>query len=123
MRTRACVSLLLALAAPAAAQTLSVEGVVSPAWVERGGQRQPVFAGMRLDNKDRVATGAGSRLLLRLADGSAVKLGETAGHTFPRPERFLTCREILTASTRVFARESKTLMFPAGSTRIMNVPI
>ena len=79
MKIKACVSLLLALvAAPAAAQTLTVEGVVSPAWVERGGKRLPVAAGMRLDNKDRVVTGDGARLLLRLAEGSAVKLGENA---------------------------------------------
>ena len=79
MKMKACVWWLLALvAAPAAAQTLTVEGVVSPAWVERGGQRLPVAAGMRLDNKDRVVTGDGARLLLRLAEGSAVKLGENA---------------------------------------------
>ena len=79
MRIKACVWLLLALvAAPAAAQTLTVEGVVSPAWVERGGGRVPLAAGMRLNDKDRVVTGPGSRLLLRLAEGSAVKLGENA---------------------------------------------
>ena len=71
-------ALLALLAAPAAAQTLTVEGVVSPAWVERGGKRLPAAVGMRLDNKDRVVTGAGSRLLLRMAEGSAVKLGENA---------------------------------------------
>lgn len=72
-----CVLLAL-LAAPAAAQTLTVEGVVSPAWVERGATRLPLAVGMRLNDKDRVVTGAGSRLLLRMAEGSAVKLGENA---------------------------------------------
>lgn len=71
-------ALLALLAAPAAAQTLTVEGVVSPAWVERGSKRLPAAVGMRLDNSDRVVTGAGSRLLLRMAEGSAVKLGENA---------------------------------------------
>src|SRR6185503_7742153 len=79
MKIESCVWAFLALlAAPAAAQTLTVEGVVSPAWVERGGTRLPVAVGMRLNNKDRVVTGAGSRLLLRMAEGSAVKLGENA---------------------------------------------
>lgn len=73
-----CALLALLLAAPAAAQTLTVEGVVSPAWVERGGARLPLAVGMRLSDKDRVVTGAGSRLLLRMAEGSAVKLGENA---------------------------------------------
>jgi FecR-like protein/sporulation related protein len=71
-------ALLALLAAPAVAQTLTVEGVVSPAWVERGGARIPLAVGMRLNDKDRVVTGAGSRLLLRMAEGSAVKLGENA---------------------------------------------
>jgi hypothetical protein len=72
-------SLLLALlAAPAAAATLTVEGAASPAWMERAGERQPLAVGMALSDGDRVVTGAGARALLRLADGSAVKLGENA---------------------------------------------
>jgi hypothetical protein len=68
------------LVAPVAAATMSVEGAVSPAWVERGGttERVPLEVGMTLQNQDRVVTGTGSRALLRLADGSAVKLGENA---------------------------------------------
>lgn len=62
----------------AAAQTLTVEGVASPAWLERGGSRVPLAVGMRLADKDRIVTGTGSRALLRMAEGSAVKLGENA---------------------------------------------
>jgi len=71
-------TVLALLSAAATAQTLTVEGVVSPAWVERSGARIPLAVGMRLNDKDRVLTGAGSRLLLRMAEGSAVKLGENA---------------------------------------------
>ncbi|MGH8660549.1 MAG: FecR family protein, partial [Burkholderiales bacterium] len=71
-------SVLALLGAPAAAQTLTVEGVVSPAWVERGGARLPLAVGMQLNDRDRIVTGSGSRALLRLAEGSAVKLGENA---------------------------------------------
>lgn len=74
----AALSVLALLGAPAAAQTLTVEGVVSPAWVERGGARLPLAIGMQLNNRDRIVTGSGSRALLRLAEGSAVKLGENA---------------------------------------------
>ena len=68
------------LAAPVHAATLTVEGMASPAWVERAGtaERVPLEVGMALRNQDRVVTGDGSRALLRLADGSAVKLGENA---------------------------------------------
>jgi hypothetical protein len=71
----ACVSLISPLLA---AQTLTVEAVVSPAWVERGGTRQPLAAGMALENRDRVHTGESARVLLRLSEGSAVKLGANA---------------------------------------------
>ena len=79
MRFPLVFSMLLGLiAVPAAASTLTVEGVVSPAWVERGGARIPLAIGMQLSDRDRVVTGGGSRALLRMAEGSAVKLGENA---------------------------------------------
>jgi len=53
-----------------------VEAVQMPAWVERGGASYPLVPGMELKDNDQVKTGSGSRLLLRTADGSAVKLGE-----------------------------------------------
>jgi len=62
----------VAQAQPAA----SVEGVQMPAWVERGGRRTPLLPGMELRAGDQIFTGAGSRALLRLAEGSVVKLGE-----------------------------------------------
>ena len=61
-----------------AAPTAVVEGVQMPAWLERGGTKQPLSAGMELQAADRVSTGANSRLLLRMAEGSSVKLGENA---------------------------------------------
>jgi hypothetical protein len=81
MRITTGLTVLLALlAAPAFAATLIVEGVASPAWVERAGtaERVPMQVGMALEDKDTIRTGRGSRALLRMADGSAVKLGEDA---------------------------------------------
>jgi len=67
-----------AVAAPAAV----VEGVQMPAWVERavsGGMRRvPLAPGMELRGGDEVKTGAGSRVYIKLAEGSLVKLGENA---------------------------------------------
>ncbi|HXJ08218.1 MAG TPA: FecR domain-containing protein [Burkholderiales bacterium] len=66
----------LAVAQPAAV----VEGVQMPAWVERaeaGGVRKiPVVPGMQLKAGDKLVTGSGSRLQVKLAEGSTVKLGE-----------------------------------------------
>jgi hypothetical protein len=55
-----------------------VEAVQMPAWVERGGARTPLTPGMELRDRDELKTGANSRLLLRMGDGSLVKLGEQA---------------------------------------------
>ncbi len=58
---------------------LSVESVLSPAWVERAdGRREPLVVGMGLNNKEKVHTGDGGRALLRMSEGSAVKLGDSA---------------------------------------------
>ena len=62
----------LAAAQPAAV----VEGVQMPAWVERDGRRTPASPGMELKPGDQLKTGPGSRLLVKLSEGSSVKLGE-----------------------------------------------
>ena len=54
----------------------TIEGVQMPAWVERNGRRVPIIPGMELRAGDQLVTGAGSRALVKLADGSLVKLGE-----------------------------------------------
>lgn len=75
----AVVQLLAAAAgAHAASSFVQVEAVQPPAWVERGEQRLPLVAGQQLSNRDRVLTGGDARVLLRLSEGSAVKLGANA---------------------------------------------
>lgn len=65
--------------AASAPGVLTVESVLSPAWVERAnGTREPLAAGMVLANREKVHTGDGGKAMLRLAEGSAVKLGESA---------------------------------------------
>ena len=59
-----------------AAPDVVVEGMQLPAWVTRDGKRQPLALGTELKSNDEVSTGGNSRLLLRLGDGSVVKLGE-----------------------------------------------
>src|SRR5262245_46323022 len=63
-------------AQPAAPPAAVVEGVQMPAWMERAGRTSPVAPGMALEAGDQVRTGAGSRLLVKLSEGSLVKLGE-----------------------------------------------
>lgn len=72
--------LVLGLMAQAKAQPgdaqAAVDGVQMPAWVERNGMRTPLAQGQFLQNRDKLFTGADARLRVRLADGSAVGLGE-----------------------------------------------
>jgi SPOR domain/FecR protein len=63
-------------AKPRAAPRASVEAVQLSASVERGKQIVPLGPGMELRDGDRVNTGERSRLVLKLADGSTMKLGE-----------------------------------------------
>ncbi|MBI1175148.1 MAG: hypothetical protein GC139_07775 [Sideroxydans sp.] len=69
--------LLLANAAWAVPDVV-VDGVRMPAWVERGAQRQPLAVGMELRSGDVLVTGQNSRVLLKSADGSDIRLGENA---------------------------------------------
>jgi hypothetical protein len=74
----AALALAFSATAALAAPTAVVEGVQMPAWVQRNGIIVPIAAGMELQAADKVTTGPNSRLLLRLAEGSQVKLGENA---------------------------------------------
>lgn len=87
--------LALAAAAGAHAQSASVEAVQYPAWLDRGELSVPLMPGTELQSKDRVRTGGNARVLLRLAEGSTVKLGENARFEIERVERKGTFRAAL----------------------------
>jgi hypothetical protein len=75
----ACVMMIGASALPIWAQQPApamVEAVQMPAWVERGTDKVPLAPGMALRDSDRVRTGDNARIVLRMAEGSTVKLGE-----------------------------------------------
>ena len=75
LRTGLFVLLFLAADLLQAAPDAIVEGMQLPAWITRDGKRQPLAIGTELRSNDEVATGGNSRLLVRLGDGSVVKLG------------------------------------------------
>lgn len=100
-------ALLLAIAAlPALAQQPAalVDGVQMPAWLERGGRKTPLVAGMELRAGDRITTGEGSRVLMKLAEGSVVKLGENGTLRIagiePGKEVFRAALEVLEGAFR-----------------------
>jgi cell division septation protein DedD len=80
MKRSAMALALVALTAwgTAAAQSAKVEAVQYPAWLERGGNTVPLAPGIELEARDKVRTGAAARVVLRLGEGSTVKLGENA---------------------------------------------
>jgi len=90
---------------PAFAQVAAmVEGVQSPAWVERAGRRLPLIPGMELRAGDQVVTGAGSRVAVKLAEGSLVRLGENGQLRFaelsPSKELFKAALNVLEGAFR-----------------------
>ncbi len=60
-------------AAPATVRLLQ-----APAWLERGGVREPLSAGRALEAGDVIHTGSGARVILALSEGSVIKLGAEA---------------------------------------------
>jgi hypothetical protein len=64
--------------APATEPDAVVTGVQMPAWLDRDGKSQPLAPGEQLRNGDSIRTGANSRVLLKMGEGSAVRLGENA---------------------------------------------
>jgi hypothetical protein len=101
MKTMAmCVAALVAtLGMAAAAQPMRVEAVQYPAWLERGGYRVPLVPGTELRSNDGVHTGANARAVLRLGEGSTVKLGENARFRIERVEH----KSVFRAALQVIA--------------------
>jgi len=73
-------------AKPRAASPAAVESVQLSASVERGRQTVPLAPGMELKEGDRVNTGARSKLVLKLAEGSTIKLGERGSLFFDKAQ-------------------------------------
>jgi len=98
---------LLALAAlPASAQQSGavVDGVQMPAWLERDGKRVPLAPGMELRAGDRVFSGSGARVQVKLSEGSVVKLGENGRLVFaemqPGKDLFKATLQVLEGAFR-----------------------
>jgi hypothetical protein len=89
-----------ALAQPAAV----IEGVQMPAWRERDGTRVPLVPGMELRPGDRIVTSKDSRVLIRMTEGSVVKLGENGRLVFtelqPAKELFRAALQVLEGAFR-----------------------
>ena len=71
----------------AAAAVATIEAVQVPAWLDRGGLTVPAAPGTELQAGDTLRTGSGARLLLKLSEGSVVKLGENAQFTLESADR------------------------------------
>ena len=102
LRWALAMTLLMAAASPAlgAASTV-VEALQAPAWLTRAGQRVPLAVGTRLRAGDEIRTGVNSRALLRLTDGSRIKLGENANFGLERLTEERTAGRVLRATLKV----------------------
>jgi hypothetical protein len=101
----ACAVLVGGVSTTAHAQpAASIDSVQMPAWVERSGRRTPLLPGMELRAGDQIFTGAGSRAIVRLSEGSVVKLGENGTLRFSEinrsPELFRAALGVLQGAFR-----------------------
>lgn len=81
-----CVAAASVFSASAQAQSARVEAVQYPAWLERDGYSVPLVPGTALRAQDGLRTGANARAVVRLGEGSTVKLGENARFRIERVE-------------------------------------
>jgi hypothetical protein len=88
------------LAQPAAV----IEGVQMPAWRERDGTRLPLVPGMELRAGDRIVSGKDARIVVKLSEGSLVKLGENGrlvlSEVQPAKELFRAALQVLEGAFR-----------------------
>ena len=78
---QALFAILLVFVSPAVSHAKDagiVEALQMPAWLNRNGTTTALRAGIVLRSGDVVSTGANARLLIRLEEGSYIKLGENA---------------------------------------------
>jgi hypothetical protein len=87
------VAALAALGAPPLAQAatppqrrLTVEAVQMPAWIDQAGVRTPLAPGDSIAVGQQVETGAAAALVMRLPEGSQVRLGEKSRLSIPSLE-------------------------------------
>lgn len=112
--------LCLSAAAAAAQQAARVEGVQMPAWVEHDGKRSPLAPGMELKAGDKLITGSGSRALVKLSEGSLVKLGENGTLQFKQLE---PTRELFKAALGVLEGAFRFTTQAIGANRRREVSI
>lgn len=104
-------TLLLALVLAVASLSVSaqqpaavIDGVQMPAWLERDGKRAPLAPGMELRAGDRVLSGSGARVEVKLSEGSVVKLGENGRLVFseiqPSRDLFKATLQVLEGAFR-----------------------
>ncbi len=80
----AAVTLAMSLFASTGHANVRVEALQMPAWLERQGNAEPLNPGVGLRDGDVLRTGDDSRIVLRLAEGSQVKLGANARFAIAR---------------------------------------
>lgn len=71
-------SILMLISHSVSAKGGKVEALQMPAWLERNGELRAIEPGIELQTGDMLITGGNARLLLRLDEGSLIKLGENA---------------------------------------------
>jgi hypothetical protein len=104
-----------------AAPPAVIEGLQMPAWLERDGVRTPLKAGTVLSSRDRLHTGQGARVLLRLEEGSYVKLGENAAFNLAALNPPTQAQSVFEGALEVLKGAFRFTTAIAGRSRTRNI--
>lgn len=116
------VLLLLLPLASAAQSGAIVEGMQQPVWVQRGQLRLSLHPGQVLSAGDRVLTGSTGKLVLRLGEGSRVKLGVNADFSLDKLESE-TAEDVFVGFFRMVTGAFRFVTAEATKHRTRNVQI
>lgn len=113
----------LALSFTSQAAGAKVEAMQMPAWFERAGTRLALKPGMELNSGDVLTTGAGARMLLRMDEGSEVKMGEHASLDLTTMLPAQTEQDYFEAAINVIKGAFRFTTTALGTTRKRNIDI
>ena len=109
---------LFPMAAFASTPSATVEGVQMPVLLVRDGRLYPLNVGVSLKDNDQIRTGTNSRVLLRLAEGSLVKLGENAIFRVDNLQQDSKAKKVFSATLGVLKGAFRFPLYDAGPFKI-----
>jgi cell division septation protein DedD len=123
----ACTFVLMVCGSRGWAATAVIDVVQMPAWLEHEGRVGPLLPGQPVVDGDKVRTGQGARVYIRLPEGSTVKLGESVQLAYQSASQensiFKAALNVLTGAFRFTTAAARKLQKRDVAIRVGNATI